>query len=416
MIMRGSNILILSLSVLSLLFACQTKQPEAIAAHIGIPVLETGSQQPMPDEWIDQDTQYKIIKLSRRKSGGRSFYFHNNPFLKQLGQEGDLMVFYGNVDSLRQLFSINLKTFSIIQLTYHRSQIRGEIVSPATREAFYQSNDSIFATHVDTKQTRLVYVFPKDFKSGITTINSNGTLLAGSYATQEKRDIYKINPEKKDYFNLIFEARIPHILFTINIETGELKKIYEESAWLNHIQFSPTEPDLLMYCHEGPWHLLDRIWTIDINTGINKLMHERSMEREIAGHEFFSRDGNIIWYDLQKPRGETFYLAGANINTGERVEYAMKADEWSIHFNISPDQSIFAGDGGDSTQVARAKNGQWIYLFTPKGDSLVSKKIVNMKHHGYRPLEPNVHFSPDGKYVIFRSDLDGETNIYAVEI
>lgn len=414
--MKGHNCLFLGLIVLGTLFACQKKQGENTVVKMNVPMLETGSQQPMPDAWIDQDTKHKIIKLSRREGGGSSFYFHNNPFLKQLDAEGDKMVFYGEVDSLRQLFSINLSTFDIAQLTYHGNQIRGEIVSPATREAYYQSNDSIFATHVDTKQTRLVYVFPEDFKAGITTINSDGTLLAGSYATQEKRDIYKKNPEKRDYFNLIFEAKIPHILFTVNIETGELKKIYSESAWLNHIQFSPTDPDLLMYCHEGPWHLLDRIWTINIHTGINKLMHERSMDREIAGHEFFSKDGKTIWYDLQKPRGETFYLAGVDIETGDRVEYAMTADEWSIHFNISPDQSIFAGDGGDSTQVARAKNGQWIYLFTPTEDSLTSKKLVNMKHHGYRPLEPNVHFSPDGKYVIFRSDLDGDTHIYAVEI
>jgi len=137
---------------------------------------------------------------------------------------------------------------------------------------------------------------------------------------------------------------------------------------------------------------------------------------EIAGHEFFSRDGNTIWYDLHLPRGKTFYMAGLNMKTGAQTRYKMKRDEWSIHFNISPDQQLFAGDGGDSTQVARAADGRWLYLFEPIGDSLVSKKLVNMQTHGYRPLEPNVHFSPDGKWVIFRSDLDGELNVYAVEL
>jgi oligogalacturonide lyase len=32
--------------------------------------------------------------------------------------------------------------------------------------------------------------------------------------------------------------------------------------WLNHVQFSPTDPTLMMFCHEGPWHKVDRIWTI----------------------------------------------------------------------------------------------------------------------------------------------------------
>jgi oligogalacturonide lyase len=262
----------------------------------------------------------------------------------------------------------------------------------------------------------LIYVFPPDFKSTITTLNADETLLAGSHALELKDEIYKKNPEKKDYFNLIFEARIPHTLFTVDVQTKELKKLYNEKAWLNHVQFSPSDPELLMYCHEGPWHLLNRIWTININSLDTALLHKRTMEMEIAGHEFFSRDGKTIWYDLQQPKGKTFFLAGRNLETGAFTSYAMKRNEWSIHFNISPDQKQFAGDGGDSTQVAHATDGRWIYLFTPTPDSLTSKRLVNMRHHGYRPLEPNLHFSPDGEYIIFRSDLDGETHIYAVAL
>ncbi len=35
------------------------------------------------------------------------------------------------------------------------------------------------------------------------------------------------------------------------------------------------------------------------------------MNMEIAGHEFFDVDGKTIWYDLQTPRGEVFWLASA---------------------------------------------------------------------------------------------------------
>ena len=76
---------------------------------------------------------------------------------------------------------------------------------------------------------------------------------------------------------------------------------------------------------------------------------------------------------------------------------------------------MFAGDGGDSSQVAHAKDGMWIYLFKTDGDSLKSEKLVNMKYHDYK-LEPNVHFSPDGKWIIFRANFEGHSDIYAVEI
>jgi oligogalacturonide lyase len=398
------------------LVACfQTKKSEQESTK-DIPTLETGSVQPMPDEWIDKDTGYRIIKLTRNTGGGRSFYFHNNPFIKQVSNEGDLMIYYAQAQDRNQLFSLNLKTLETNQLTSHSNPIKGEIVAPKSRKVYYQSSDSVFATHVDSRQTELIYVFPPDFKSTITTLNADETLLAGSHALELKDEIYKKNPEKKDYFNLIFEARIPHTLFTVDVQTKELKKLYNEKAWLNHVQFSPSDPELLMYCHEGPWHLLNRIWTININTLDTALLHKRTMDMEIAGHEFFSRDGKTIWYDLQQPKGKTFFLAGRNLETGAFTSYAMKRNEWSIHFNISPYQTQFAGDGGDSTQVAHATDGRWIYVFTSKPDSLTSKRLVNMRHHGYRPLEPNVHFSPDGENIIFRSDLDGETHIYAVAL
>jgi oligogalacturonide lyase len=181
------------------------------------------------------------------------------------------------------------------------------------------------------------------------------------------------------------------------------------------VQFSPTDPDLLMFCHEGPWHKVDRIWHINTKTKAVKLVHKRTVEGEIAGHEFFSRDGKTIWFDVQKPRGVTFYLGGTDVKTGNEKLYQMDRNEWSIHFNISPDQKLFAGDGGDAGQVAKASDGMWIYLFRPEGDKFKSERLVNMKHHGYK-LEPNVHFSPDGKWVIFRANFEGQEQVYAVEI
>ncbi len=380
-----------------------------------IPVLTTGGQD-MPDAWIDQHTGHQVIRLVRREGNNRSFYFHNNPFIPATASgEGDKMVFYGETPKGNQLFSVDLQTLETEQLTYHPAPISGEIVAPRHREVIYQSHDSVFATHIDSKEARLLFVFPEDFKAGITTLNADETLLAGVYAGEEKRAIYEKYPKKGDYFNRIFEAKIPHTLFTLHIATEELKKIHQENTWLGHVQFSPTNPRLLMFCHEGPWHLVDRIWTIDIRSKATQLMHKRTVHREIAGHEFFSRDGQTIWFDLQIPRGETFYLAGADVSSGQEKRYALQRDEWSIHFNISPDQTLFAGDGGDSTQVAQAEDGRWLYLFRPEGDHLVSERLVNMQHHDYQ-LEPNVHFSPDGEWIIFRANFEGDTQIYAVAV
>jgi oligogalacturonide lyase len=394
-----------------------------------IPILETGSQSPMPDQWIDKDTGHKLIKLTRNDSDSRSFYFHNNPFLPAIDGKGTLMVYYVSSSAgvsdhwyrgreVRQIHVLNLETLESKQLTHNTTPIHGEIVAKNHREVIYQSKDAILATHIDSGTTRILYILPDSLRrTGITSLNANETLLAGVFSTSEKDSILKHNPKKSDYFQLIYEAKLPHTIFTINIETKEMKPVFSDTAWLNHVQFSPVYPDLLMFCHEGPWEKVNRIWTIRMGEKTPKLMHERIMNGEIAGHEFFSVDGNTIWFDLQKPRGETFFLAGINIDSGEEISYEMDRDEWSIHFTISPDQTTFAGDGGNETQVAKAQNGRWIYLFHPNNSThkLVSEKLVNMQHHNY-DLEPNVHFTPDGKSLIFRANFEGKSKIYMVKI
>jgi oligogalacturonide lyase len=218
-------------------------------------------------------------------------------------------------------------------------------------------------------------------------------------------------------------------LFVMDTRTGKTKVLHRATDWLNHLLFSPTDPALLMFCHEGPWHKVDRIWTIRTDGSKLTKVHTRTMEMEIFGHEFWSKDGRKIWYDLQTPRGEVFWLASYDVETGERRWYHLERNEWSIHFNVTKDEKTFCGDGGDPGQVAKAKDGQWIYLFHAdpipnrgnedksfvKPGVLRSERLVNMSKHNYR-LEPNVSFSPDEKWVIFRSNLLGPTYTFAVEV
>jgi oligogalacturonide lyase len=324
------------------------------------------------------------------------------------------MVFYRKVNNNPQIFSVDLKTRQTDQITNKKS-VSGEIVSIKGREVYYQCGDSVFATGIENHLTRLIYVFSDTIRGHITTLNADETLLAGALNSAEEAQIFKQFPEKHDYFNRIYDAKLRRTLFVLPAQGGQLKKIYAENAWLNHIQFSPKEPDILMFCHEGPWHKVDRIWTVNVTGGKPVLMHKRTVDGEIAGHEFFSPDGKKIWFDLQMPRSVTFFLSGSDLATGDEKRYEMTRNEWSIHFTISPDQQLFAGDGGDPGQVAKANDGMWIYLFTPEGNLFRSERLVNMKHHNYK-LEPNVHFSPDGKWIIFRANFEGHSDIYAVEI
>ena len=369
----------------------------------------------VPREWIEA-TGHRVLRLSD-DPGTASLYFHQNPYTAK----GDKMV----VSTPAGLAAITLASRTITPIVEGR--VSNLVVGRRTRQAFYLKNGVVYATNVDTGATRTILEDPRLRTGSGFGISADEKRLAGSFvrdsgggaasaaAPAPSANPLATPPPQESSLEARWAARLPMALYTIDIATGALQIVYESNDWLNHVQMSPSDPTLIMYCHEGPWHKVDRIWTIRTDGSNRRLMHERTMEMEIAGHEFFSADGRTIWYDLQTPKSKEFWLAGVAVDSGKRTRYPVERAEWSVHFNVSPDGKLFAGDGGGPRSVAAPGNGQWIYLFTPRDGKLQAERLVDLSKHDYQ-LEPNVTFTPDQKWIVFRSNMHGATHVYAVEV
>lgn len=427
-----------------------------------------------PTDWLDPDTGHRVVRLSS-EPGTASLYFNQNAYTP----DGKKLI----VTSPSGISTIDLATRQIDLIV--PGEVRVIVAGRKTGDVYFTRRTDegtfVYAVRVATKAVRPVARLPR---GGVSSINADETLLLGvftagqttpgpggvspknstaaappsgqantsasqpnnggtnptfqgNYAAHWPDGTPMTYAEAKD---LALHHRLmairqgpPQVIFTVSIATGEIKEVLKEREWIGHLQFSPTDPAQIMFCHEGTWHEVDRIWLVRTDgTGLTKV-HSRTMNMEIAGHEFFSADGRTVWYDLQTPRGEDFWLAGYDLATAKRTWYHLSRDEWSVHFNSSPDGQLFAGDGGDSEMVAHATDGKWIYLFRPERIPDVagvknpdaahlidtgrfkSERLVNLAQHNYR-LEPNVSFTPDRKWIVFRSNLHGVVHTYAVEI
>ena len=371
-------------------------------------IAATGAAAEPPREWIEPAAGHRVVRLSN-EPGTSSFYFHQNGFTAT----GDKLV----LSTRRGLAVLDWKTRKIEPLVEGRAL--GVVVGKKTRQVYYIQNGAVRATHVDTGKTRAIVELPAEIRGGSgLAINADETLLGGSFVERSKQPA---PPQGQRPINrgggleARWAAHLPMRLYTVRIKDGDIKTFHPSKEWLNHVQFSPADPQLMMFCHEGPWHKVDRIWTIHTDGSEPRKIHTRRMDMEIAGHEFFSPDGKIIWYDLQTPKGKEFWLAGRVLAGDETIKYRVAREHWSVHFNVSPDGKLFAGDGGGPHSVAAPGNGQWIYLFTPRDGKLEAEKLVDLSHHDYR-LEPNVFFTPDGRWIVFRSNMHGETHVYAVSV
>jgi len=420
---------IAGLSLVALLAGCATTANHPAAAR----------------EWIDRDTGHRVIQLSR-EPGSESLYFNLNPFTP----DGRKMI----ITTRDGLSLIDLQTRAEEKLVDGR--LHPIMVGRKTGQIYYVTakveqgvtNHWVCAMDPATKTVRELLRLARGQE--VSAVNADETLLAGTFTERPDggtNDFFGSGPNRRgnDIQNAdrqrgkkgtMMEQRLaqhwPMELFFYKIATGETIRVNRGTDWLGHLQFSPSDPTLLLFCHEGPWHKVDRIWTIRSDGSGRQLIHQRTKIMEIAGHEFFSADGKTVWYDLQTPRGEDFWVAGYEIASGRRTWYHLQRDEWGVHFNVSPDGKLFSSDGGDDKMVAHAAHGKWLYLFHPEliedrsagnvaTQNLIqtgvfhAEKLVNLAAHDYA-LEPNAMFSPDMKWLIFRSNMSGANQAYAVEL
>jgi oligogalacturonide lyase len=394
--------------------------------------------QTPPADWVDPATGHRVIRLSGG-GGGSSLYFHQNAYTPK----GDKLVF----DTKDGIAAVDLTRLG-------KGPVKAEVVVPGARaistawrtpDVYYRKAGALYATNLDTKVERKVAT------TRGTVVNADETLVVGFENDPDApAKVKELGLPMLVTTDLVRRDEPPGRLrpggrslamVVTDVRSGAARKVHYSTEWLNHLQASPADPDRLLFCHEGAWHQVDRVWTIRADgTGL-RLLHKRTMLYEIAGHEFFGHDGKWVWYDLQTPRSKEFWLAGVNIETGERIRYPVAREHWSVHFNVSRDGTLFAGDGGGQGSVANLTplperktldppgNGQWIYLFTPAGAAgsikvgdeavkagkLTVERLVDLSKHDYR-LEPNVTITPDNRWVVFRSNMHGPTHVYAVEV
>ena len=416
-------------------------------------IVKPGTALPPPKEWIDKDTGHRVVRLSDEPNS-QSLYFNYPAY----SPDGQMLTFFsptgiyqvnlqsraiehilpatsvlatdGNQKVRNNIIQVGLKTGRIFitrtVIADAVAQNPGGAVSPDRGSA----RRSVWWIDPATKEEREIGALPPNYN--VATVNCDETMLAGAVTYLDGRggattQPVRAAPGQRISLQRRWAQHLPMALLTMNAQTGELKTFNPSNDWDNHFLCSPTDPNVLMYCHEGPWQNNDRVWTINLDgTNLTK-MHTRTMINEIWGHEFWSFDGTISWYQLYFPRGDenSNWIAGTNLKTHQEIRYHLEPGISSIHMNVSRDGSLFAGDGITSCP--------WIMLHRPhlarnmatpgaydasgliQPGTFETERLVNMSNHQYA-LEPNVNFTPDMKWIVFRSNMFGPSYVFAVEV
>src|SRR5262249_18013634 len=123
---------------------------------------------------------------------------------------------------------------------------RSAIVGKKTRQVFYikgggfSKGGSLYATHLDTKVTREIVKLPEGLSGACgLAINADETLIASSGNDPKARELAKARGEEpRPLPPKVTQSKLGKgmanrsmVLFTVNVQTGEIKRIHYATSW-----------------------------------------------------------------------------------------------------------------------------------------------------------------------------------------
>jgi oligogalacturonide lyase len=364
------------------------------------------------ERFADPISGRPVRRLTNYLGHSYHLYFTNPCFFNN----DKSFVFISERENARNVYRYDIDTEVITQLTDMKNVASGFLSQLNNAYYFWRKNE-LLELNVDTGDWRVVYEAPDDWVPRNLSVNADGRYVCT--LLQSRKDLAPPPGEMKTIgyaysdFNRVFEARPLSRVVKIHIQTGQLTVLHEDRIHMGHVNTSPTRPELLTFCHEGPWHRVgQRIWGLNLDTG--KVWKIRPQEGEVAlGHEYWFADGETLGYHgrmLSDSKSHFFGIIQWDGSNGAEFDFPYR----SGHF-ASNDAELMVGDGTPPT----APNAlPYIMLFKREEDSYSQPRILCQHRSTFnnQHAHPHPRFTPDGKYIMYSSDLTNYSNIYLVEV
>ena len=356
------------------------------------------SQDPVSGATVRQFTAYK---------GHSSHFYFTYPCWFDQNRK---IIFSSDRDDRTNFYSADLASGEIVQLT-DLDPARGLPnvfminKNPVREEAYFLQGPALMALNLQTLDLREVFSVPVGYiGEGCCATADGRSLVIGMY--QDLSDRFPIDMDNGYIgFREYWEAHPHSIIYALDLDTAALKVAHEDDSWLGHFNPSPVVPEIMTFCHEGPWELVDnRIWGLNLLTGeVWKI--RPTAPGEAVGHEYWMPDGVRVGYH-GRVGGGPIYGSIAYDNTS-RVEAPFAYNSWHNH---SYHLDLVVGDG--------AADNPYLLLWRYRGGHFEGPKILAWHRGSFHTQRVHVHpcFSPDGRQIVYTADPQGYGQVFMVDI
>ena len=373
--------------------------------------------------YTDEKSGAQITQLTNQGINYH-FYFTENSF----DLDGKTIYFLSNREhegtEICNLFKMDLDSGEMVQLTDDPLGVEvGRITkTPDGEYVAYVTGSQLRLYNTKTGENKLLYE-EKNHMLLQTLSFSCDKQWIGFNRNEDVDALPDGGPNYAGFKEKMFATKDGRVS-VIRLDGSEFHDVFRDTHWLSHFQFSPDNPDIAMFCHEGPWNYVQqRIWMINMNTG-DIWPCFRQTEDDCVGHEFWAQNGDVIFDNRRGGHDGTISNSKSQVYASEHVSaeipyfgFAHKDGKvyrkinmpfYCNHYFANGDLSMFAGDAVDD-----------ILLIQPAEDGTAKMKIL--AHHNttwhYQRSHCHPTFSWDGKKLLYAADTDEwHDNLFLVDV
>jgi oligogalacturonide lyase len=362
----------------------------------------------------DPKTGGRVRRLTGDGSSNIHPYFTSWAFV---GNDADNTVFISNRTGRYQWHLLNISAGRLVQLTAGENLKPNMACLARGGRLFYFDDQILRSVDTNTLKDRELYRVPAGFKPALPTCTADGRYVAFAYIEETA-----LSTETGRIYSNMHERFYQHpqsVIMRIGTETGDAVAVWGETTWISHVLIHPTDPNLVLFCHEGGGTCVQqRMWIADLRHQQARKAAPLYPQRpgESCVHEYFTQQGDVgFQYTLDRDGGREEFNAFIRPDGMWVRQYRFPGPRPG-HMQSNSDNTLLVGDGAYLSASDKDGN-QFIGLMTHANGHV---QIRRLAWHGssWRTQASHGHpsFSPDDRWVIFNSDAGKCDNVYMADV
>ena len=368
--------------------------------------------------YIDKETGAAVTQLTNT-SNNFHFYFTDNSFQKDDNEIIFLSDRASEKEHVYNFFKMNLDTGEMVCLSDEHDILPNTYTkTPEGDIVVYVSGKTIKRLDIANGRAEVIYRTDEDVEIKSLSISCDKKYII--FLENEDVGISSAQPNYGGFMDKMYAVKKCSVKL-LDLRSGKAEKIFEDTHYAGHIQFSPDNPYIVTYCHEGPWNLVQqRIWILNLLTrSVTPCL--RQDKDDCVGHEFWTRDG-LIFFDnrreghdgtitenktqayAQAPEDGSMPYVGFADSSG-KILRTIDMPYYCNHYHANNDNSLLVGDMATD-----------IVLIDISGEQARSRNLC--RHDtSWRTQTSHCHptFSWNGDKILFASDRGQKLNLYLVD-